>query len=52
MLFQVELPCHKAILSARSPFFRNIIQRRTRSGEEHTERALNMLTRFVYRELA
>lgn len=30
---KVELPCHKAILSARSPFFRNLIQRRTRTGK-------------------
>ncbi|KAK6637091.1 hypothetical protein RUM43_010765 [Polyplax serrata] len=47
---KVELPCHKAILSARSPFFRNIIQRRTRSGEEHTEHGLNMLTSIVLDE--
>lgn len=42
---KLELPCHKAILSARSPFFRNLIQRRTRSGEDHTERALHIPTR-------
>ncbi|KAJ8269917.1 hypothetical protein GJAV_G00108250 [Gymnothorax javanicus] len=29
-----ELRAHKALLSARSPFFRNLLQRRTRSGEE------------------
>lgn len=29
---KLELPCHKAILSARSPFFRNLIQRRTRNA--------------------
>lgn len=43
---KLELPCHKAILSARSPFFRNLIQRRTRSGEDHTERALHIPTRY------
>ncbi|GLV45027.1 uncharacterized protein CBL_14400 [Carabus blaptoides fortunei] len=47
---KVELPCHKAILSARSPFFRNLIQRRTRTGEEHTERALHIPTRIVLDE--
>ncbi|KAL1131208.1 hypothetical protein AAG570_010826 [Ranatra chinensis] len=46
----LELPCHKAILSARSPFFRNLIQRRSRSGEEHTERALHIPTRIVLDE--
>jgi BTB/POZ domain-containing protein 7 len=35
-----ELKCHKAILAARSPFFRNLLLRRARSGEELTERAL------------
>nr|XP_018912412.1 PREDICTED: BTB/POZ domain-containing protein 7 [Bemisia tabaci] len=44
---KLEFPCHKAILSARSPFFRNLIQRRTRSGEERTERALHIPTRIV-----
>lgn len=47
---KLELPCHKALLSARSPFFRNLIQRRTRSGEEHTERALHIPTRIVLDE--
>uniref|UniRef100_A0A0K8SQ25 BTB domain-containing protein n=1 Tax=Lygus hesperus TaxID=30085 RepID=A0A0K8SQ25_LYGHE len=47
---KLELPCHKAILSARSPFFRNLIQRRSRSGEEHTERALHIPTRIVLDE--
>lgn len=27
-----ELRCHKAILAARSPFFRNLLLRRARSG--------------------
>lgn len=35
-----ELHCHKAILAARSPFFRNLLIRRARSGEELTERTL------------
>lgn len=48
----MELPCHKALLSARSPFFRNLIQRRTRSGEEHTERALHIPTRYVKSQLS
>uniref|UniRef100_A0A224XBH5 Putative btb/poz domain-containing protein 7 isoform x1 n=1 Tax=Panstrongylus lignarius TaxID=156445 RepID=A0A224XBH5_9HEMI len=47
---KLELACHKAILSARSPFFRNLIQRRSRSGEEHTERALHIPTRIVLDE--
>ncbi|KAG5846901.1 hypothetical protein ANANG_G00119890 [Anguilla anguilla] len=34
-----ELRAHKALLSARSPFFRNLLQRRTRSGEEAGDRA-------------
>ncbi|CAG9855347.1 unnamed protein product [Phyllotreta striolata] len=47
---KLELPCHKAILSARSPFFRNLLQRRSKSGEEHTERALHIPTRIVLDE--
>ena len=47
---KLELPCHKSILSARSPFFRNLIQRRTRSGEDQTERALHIPTRIVLDE--
>ncbi|KAK5639289.1 hypothetical protein RI129_011781 [Pyrocoelia pectoralis] len=47
---KLELPCHKAILSARSPFFRNLLQRRSRTGEEHTERALHIITRIVLDE--
>lgn len=47
---KLELPCHKAILSARSPFFRNLIQRRTRNIEEYTERALHVPTRIVLDE--
>ncbi|XP_055914389.1 BTB/POZ domain-containing protein 7 [Eupeodes corollae] len=47
---KLELPCHKAILSARSPFFRNLIQRRTRNVDEYTERALHVPTRIVLDE--
>lgn len=45
-----EFPCHKAILAARSPFFRNLIIRRARSGEEATERALRTPSRIVLDE--
>lgn len=34
-----ELRCHRAMLAARSHFFRNLILRRARSGEEASERA-------------
>lgn len=30
----LEIPCHRAILSARSPFFRSLIQRRLRTASE------------------
>ncbi|XP_060571333.1 BTB/POZ domain-containing protein 7-like [Ruditapes philippinarum] len=42
-----ELPCHKAVLAARSPFFRNLLLRRARSGEDLTDYALNAPTRIV-----
>ncbi|KAM6954350.1 BTB/POZ domain-containing protein 7 [Aplochiton taeniatus] len=45
-----ELRAHKAVLSARSPFFRNLLQRRIRTGEETTERALHAPTRIVLDE--
>lgn len=45
-----ELPCHKAILAARSLFFRNVLLRRARSGEDLTEQALNTPTRIVLDE--
>lgn len=45
---KLELPCHKAILSARSPFFRSMIQRRLRSIEEQNDRAIP--TRIVLDE--
>lgn len=47
---KLELPCHKAILSARSPFFRSMIQRRTRNVDEHPERVLHVPTRIVLDE--
>jgi BTB/POZ domain-containing protein 7 len=40
---KLELPCHKAILSARSPFFRGMIQRRLRSFEEQNDRATRIV---------
>nr|XP_006815499.1 PREDICTED: BTB/POZ domain-containing protein 7-like [Saccoglossus kowalevskii] len=45
-----ELFCHKSILAARSPFFRNLLHRRCRSGEELTERTLQQPTRIVLDE--
>lgn len=47
---KLELPCHKAILSARSPFFKNLIARRTRNVDEYTERSLHVPTRIVLDE--
>ncbi|KAM9294092.1 BTB/POZ domain-containing protein 7 isoform 2-T2 [Gastrophryne carolinensis] len=45
-----ELRAHKAVLSARSPFFRNLLQRRIRTGEEITDRTLRTPTRIVLDE--
>lgn len=45
-----EFPCHKALLAARSPFFRNLIVRRAKSGEEATERALRTPSRIILDE--
>ncbi|CAL8300327.1 unnamed protein product [Boreogadus saida] len=45
-----DLRAHKAVLSARSPFFRNLLQRRIRTGEEMTERTLQTPTRIVLDE--
>ncbi|RUS79800.1 hypothetical protein EGW08_012447 [Elysia chlorotica] len=45
-----EFPCHRAIMAARSPFFRNLINRRAKSGEEITERALRTPSRIVLDE--
>ncbi len=47
---QNELRCHKAILAARSPFFRNLLLRRAKSGEELTEHALRSPTYIVLDE--
>nr|AOW69626.1 Btbd7 [Castor fiber] len=45
-----ELKAHKAIISARSPFFRNLLQRRIRTGEEITDRTLRTPTRIILDE--
>ena len=45
-----ELPCHKAILAARSPFFRNVILRRARAGGALTEHALSSPTCIILDE--
>ena len=44
------LRCHKAILSARSPFFRSMLRRRHRSGDETSERTLPVTSRIVLDE--
>ncbi|XP_065343892.1 BTB/POZ domain-containing protein 7 isoform X2 [Cloeon dipterum] len=47
----LERPCHKAVLAARSPFFKNLVQRRNRGEELQPERAgLNLATRIVLDE--
>ncbi|XP_059841145.1 BTB/POZ domain-containing protein 7-like [Hypanus sabinus] len=45
-----DFRCHKAILCARSPFFRNLLQKRIRSGEETTDRTLQTPARIVLNE--
>ncbi|KAG8126447.1 hypothetical protein E2320_021538, partial [Naja naja] len=45
-----ELRAHKAIISSRSPFFRHLLQRRIRTGEEITDRTLRTPTRIVLDE--
>lgn len=45
-----DLRAHKAVLSARSPFFRNLLQRRVNTGEELTERTLQTPTLIVLDE--
>ncbi|XP_061173068.1 BTB/POZ domain-containing protein 7-like [Saccostrea echinata] len=42
-----ELRCHKAILAARSPFFKNLLIRRARSGEDQ---GLNTQSKIVLDE--
>ena len=49
-LSKFEFPCHKAILSARSLFFRSLLDRRSRSGEEATDRALKTPSQIVLDE--
>ncbi|XP_069772312.1 BTB/POZ domain-containing protein 7 isoform X2 [Narcine bancroftii] len=45
-----DLCGHKAVLSARSPFFRNLLQRRIRTGEEIIDRTLQTPTRIILDE--
>ncbi|KAJ8274927.1 hypothetical protein COCON_G00095520 [Conger conger] len=45
-----ELRAHKALLAARSPFFRNLLQRRTRSGEDAGDRGPQGPARIVLDE--
>ncbi|XP_030414719.1 BTB/POZ domain-containing protein 7 isoform X1 [Gopherus evgoodei] len=45
-----ELKAHKAIISSRSPFFRHLLQRRIRTGEEITDRTLRTPTRIILDE--
>ena len=45
-----ELRCHKAILAARSQFFRSLLLRRARSGEEATEHVLQSHSTIVLDE--
>ena len=47
---RLEVYCHKAVLSARSPFFRSLIQRRQRYSEEMYERGIPQPTRIVLDE--
>jgi len=48
--YRNELRCHKAILAARSSFFRNLELRRGRSGEDLTERHLHAPSYIVLDE--
>ena len=45
-----SVKCHKAILSARSPFFRSVLQRRHKSGSDQNIRTLPSITRIVLDE--
>lgn len=45
-----EIRCHKAILAARSTFFRNLVLRKARSGEELTVRALHSPSHIILDE--
>lgn len=50
---RLEVPCHKAILAARSPFFRNLIHRRAQKKEskkDFIERAQSSPTKIVLDE--
>ena len=44
---ELQLRCHKAVLAARSVFFRNLLMRRAKTGEEINERALHSPTHIV-----
>lgn len=39
----LEIPCHRAILSARSPFFRSVIQRRTRQTGQQPDGPIRII---------
>lgn len=45
-----EMPCHRAVLAARSPFFRNLLLRRARTCEETNDGTLSLPTRIVLDE--
>ncbi|KAL4698323.1 hypothetical protein H8959_010980 [Pygathrix nigripes] len=45
-----ELKAHKAVISAWSPFFQNLLQRRIRTVEEITDRTLRTPTRIILDE--
>ena len=45
-----EVRCHKAVLAARSSFFRNLLLRRAKSGDESSERTLQIPSKIVLDE--
>ncbi|XP_074662377.1 BTB/POZ domain-containing protein 7-like [Tubulanus polymorphus] len=47
---RLELHCHKALLAARSPFFRSLLMRRARAGEHIAEHILRTPTRIILDE--
>ncbi|XP_071800469.1 BTB/POZ domain-containing protein 7-like [Asterias amurensis] len=42
-----SLRCHRSVLAARSPFFRNLLQKRQRTGEDSIERTFHGPTKIV-----
>ncbi|WAR20178.1 BTBD7-like protein [Mya arenaria] len=46
----LELQCHRAVLAARSPFFRNLLIRRAQCGEDNVDHSQNFCTRIVLDE--